>query len=157
MTIPHNSDQWRGSPDQWIEREPRLQAVVDAMEYGAANLSLDQMMQILPVVAKLLAPSAAPAPAPATTAKPAAPKPKTTLMLLSPTKAEPPKRRPFEKALNTVIGSSPSGPWSLDDAPKQSASAPAAPKRKPFEKALQTVCGPKPTMAKPWSLPDDAA
>ena len=157
MAIPHTSDQWRGSPNQWIEREPRLQSVVDAMEYGAANLSLDQMMQILPVVAKLLAPSAAPAPAPAATAKPAAPKPKPTPELLFPTRAEPPKRRPFEKALNTVIGSSPSGRWSLDEAPKQSASAPTAPTRKPFEKALRNVCGPNPTMGKPWSLPDGAA
>ena len=144
------------TPNQWVEREPRLQSVVDAMNYGAANLSLDQMMEILPVVAKLLARSAAPAPAPAATAKPAAPKPKPTLGLLFPTRAEPPPRRPFEKALATIIGSSPSGPWSLDE-PKQSADAPAAPTRKPFEKALQTVCGPKPTMAKPWSLPDGAA
>ena len=37
------------------------------------------------------------------------------------------------------------------------ASAPAAPKRKPFEKALRNVCGPNPTMAKPYSMPDDSA
>ena len=162
--------------EQWIEREPRLSMLISTMlNVGCTD---QQIATTVPVLCMLLedgvplaAPPAMSAPAPAVapatvqaSATPAptpivtaAPKPKPTLVLLSPTRAEPPKRRPFEKALNTIIGSSPSGPWSLDEAPKQSADAPTAPTRKPFEKALQTVCGPKPTMAKPWSLPDGAA
>ena len=123
MTIPHNSDQWRGTPNQWIEREPRLQSVYDAMSYGAANLTLDQSMIILPVVAKLiaeLAPKpAATAPAPAPTASKSAPKSRIEPWPGQVAASAPaaPKRKPFEKALQTVCGSKPTmgKPWSLPD------------------------------------------
>ena len=98
--------------------DARYQGLVDPSAFcdrDAANLSLDQMMQILPVVAKLLAPSAAPAP---TASKPA---PKSRIEpwpgQVAASAPAAPTRKPFEKALQTVCGTKPAmgKPWSLPD------------------------------------------
>ena len=158
--------------EQWIEREPRLSMLISTMlNVGCTD---QQIATTVPVLAFILddgiplavppamlapAPTVAPAPAPAATAKPAAatpaPTPIATPELLFPTRAEPPKRKPFEKALATACGPTNGGLWSLPD---QNTPAPAADSRtRKWDKALRTVCGTMPTMAKPYSMPDDAA
>jgi hypothetical protein len=162
------------TPHEWLQLHPQLKPVMAAMR--DANFPQEAVMVVLPAVAKLLNekpaasatpapmpwPAPAPAPAPAPTPAPVlSPAAAAALAALAakPAKAEPPKRRPFERALQTVCGPRPGfgRPWSLSEsekAPAQAADAPA-PKRKPFAKALETVCGSKPTMGKPWSLPDE--
>ena len=111
------------TPNEWYEREPRLEAIRDALVFQAQCSPKQEMhilRAVLQLIQKLTKPAAA-APAPA------------------PTASKPAKSR-IEPWLGQVA-----------------ASAPTAPKRRPFEKALRTVCGPNPTMAKPYSIPDDSA
>jgi phage tail protein X len=161
MTISPTSDAWSGTPKQWIEHDPRLQSVVDAMH--EANISLQEMMTILPAAAKLLAPAAATTsttkskfdklsdlPASAS----AAPKPTSTFSLLSPSKAAPPKRKPFEKALATVCGG-PAGlgkPWSLPTEDKPAQATPS-PKAKRWDSAVRRAVSGNPH----YSMPDERA
>jgi hypothetical protein len=166
MKISPTSDQWRGTPNQWLEHEPRLQAVVDVMQrYPDVNLSLDQMMAILPVVAKLLAPKPAaitpavapiaskPAPSrifsPAQTAAPAAPA-VAALPAKPPTTA--PERKPFERALQTVCGPTP-GLGRLWSFPTQDQPAQATPKSKRWDRALRNATSGNSR----YSMPDDSA
>jgi hypothetical protein len=160
--------------DRWIDREPRLSYLISTMRrVGCTDMQVMSTMAALAFIledgkgplavtsaelAAAITPApapAAPAPAPAPAAsKPApAPKPTSTFSLMSPAKAEPPKRQPFERALQTVCPPTPgiSRPWSLPESRKDAAQAADSGTRK-WDKVLRTVCS-----TGLWSMPDERA
>ena len=109
------------TPDEWYTRDPRLEDIRDAILFKA-QCSRKQEMHILQAVSQLIqkltkpkATSAASAP---TASKPA---PKSRIEpwpgQVAASAPAAPKRKPFEKALQTVCGSKPTmgKPWSLPD------------------------------------------
>lgn len=162
--------------DQWIDREPRLSYLISTMRrVGCTDMQVMSTMAALAFIledgkgslavtsAELAAaitptPAHAPArvaPAPVATAPmpvSAAPQSTSTFQLLSQT-PEPPKRKPFERALAAVCGSRPglSVPWNLpagEKTPKQGA---ASPKPSRWDRALRkTISGDS-----RFSMPED--
>jgi len=110
------------TPNEWYEREPRLEDIRDAILFKA-QCSHKQEMHILRAVSqliqKLTKPNKATSAAPAPTASKPAPKSRIErwpgqVAASAPTA---PQRKPFEKALQTVCGPKPTmaKPWSLPD------------------------------------------
>ena len=101
------------TPDEWYERDPRLEAIRGVLKAG---VSTRHELAILEAVAQLTQKLTSAAPAP-TASKPAKSRIEPWLGQVAASAPAAPKRKPFEKALQTVCGSKPTmgKPWSLPD------------------------------------------